>query len=129
MMEIMESSEISNTSFEVTRTIVLTFGFNWSSGFWGEEFFSKVYRRWQTSSDGNTCSSLWSRPAKNESSNEAYLSFWNLNIKCFQGMNENHYTKNIFFIQQQNKIIFLFILHVIKVKLTQYPTRYKINNI
>jgi hypothetical protein len=48
----MESSEISNTSFEVTRTIVLTFGFNWSSGFWGEEFFSKAYRRWQTINNG-----------------------------------------------------------------------------
>jgi len=34
----MGSSEISNKSFEVTRTIVLTFGFNWSSGFWGEDF-------------------------------------------------------------------------------------------
>ena len=33
MMQTMESSEISNKSFEVTRTIVLTFGFNWSSGF------------------------------------------------------------------------------------------------
>jgi len=35
----MGSSEISNKSFEVTRTIVLTFGFNWSSGFWGEDCF------------------------------------------------------------------------------------------
>jgi hypothetical protein len=64
------------------------------------------------SSDGNTCSSLWSRPAKNESSNEAYLSFWDPNITFFQGMNEYLYTKNIFFIQQQIKITKLFILHV-----------------
>jgi hypothetical protein len=29
MMQTMESLEISNKSFEVTRTIVLTFGFKW----------------------------------------------------------------------------------------------------
>jgi hypothetical protein len=42
-------------------------------------------------------------------------------------MNENHYTKHFFFIQQQNKNTKLFILHASKVKLTQYPTRYKNN--
>jgi hypothetical protein len=88
---------------------------------------SKVYRRWHTSSDGNTFSWLWSRPAKNESSNEPYLSFWDPNITFCQGMNENHYTKIFFFIQQQNKNTKLFILHASKVKLTQYPTRYKNN--
>jgi hypothetical protein len=78
------------------------------------------------SSDGNTCSSLWSRPAKNESTNQAYLSFWNLNIKCFQGMNENHYTKNIFFIQQQNKIkkIIYFACKESKIN----PVSYKVQN-
>jgi hypothetical protein len=40
------------------------------------------------------------RPAKNDSSNEAYLSFWDPSITFFQGKNENLYTKNIFFIQQ-----------------------------
>ena len=41
MMETMGSSEISNKSFEATRTIVLTFGFNWSSGFREDFFYQK----------------------------------------------------------------------------------------
>ena len=89
---------------------------------------SKVYRRWQTSSDGNTCSSIWSRLAKMKALMRFIFRFgtptYFFSRNEWKPLYQQKKYKNKLF-NNKIKITKLCILHVSKVKLTQYPTRYK----